>query len=41
MKNNKIINKESNPIAKTFGTFKFLKSTAEILLNGDKECWDE
>ncbi len=33
--------KRSNAIRKTFGTFKFKKSTEEMLHEADRECWDE
>jgi len=45
LKENDIIHaelfKEKNPIAETFGTFKFKRSTEEILKESDMECWDE
>ena len=36
-----IISKEENPLKKHFGTFKFKKSTKELLKESDKEGWDE
>lgn len=30
-----------NPLKETFGTFKFKKSTQEMLDESDKEAWDE
>ena len=36
-----LILKKSNPIKKTFGTFKFKKSTEDMLNEADKEAWDE
>ena len=35
------ISKESNPLKKHFGTFKFKKQTKEMLDESDKESWDE
>ena len=32
---------EENPLKKTFGTFKFKRSTEEILKEVDEESWDE
>ena len=36
-----LITKEKNPLKKHFGSFKFKRSTQEILDEGDKESWDE
>ncbi len=36
-----IITKEKTPLKKHFGSFKFKRSTEEILNEGDKESWDE
>ena len=36
-----LIQKKSSPIKKTFGTFKFKRSTEEMLGEADKESWDE
>ena len=36
-----LILKKSNPIKKTFGTFKFKKNTEEMLKEADTESWDE
>ena len=36
-----IIKKKENPLKKHFGTFKFKRSTDEMLKEGDKESWDE
>ena len=36
-----IMNKKRNPLKKHFGTFKFTRTTDEILDEGDKESWDE
>ncbi len=33
--------KEQNPIAETFGTFKFKGSTDQLLKETDKELWGE
>ncbi len=33
--------REKNPLEKTFGTFKFKKSTDQMLREGDKEMWHE
>ncbi len=33
--------KEKNPIDETFGTFKFKKTTDEMLRETDKELWGE
>jgi len=35
------IKKEKNVLKETFRTFKFSKSTKQILKESDKECWDE
>ena len=35
------ITKETNPLKKTFGMFKFKRTTEEILREGDRESWDE
>ena len=32
---------KKNPLKETFGTFKFKKSTQEMLDESDKEAWDE
>jgi len=32
---------KENPLKETFGTFKFSRSTDEILKEGDRESWDE
>lgn len=36
-----LITKKKNPLKEHFGTFKFSRSTEEILKEGDKESWDE
>ncbi len=36
-----LIMKKSNPIKKTFGTFRFKRSTKEMLAEADRESWDE
>ena len=36
-----LILKKSNPIKKTFGTFKFKKTTEDMLREADREAWDE
>ncbi len=36
-----IIRKKTNPVNKTFGTFKFKKITKEMLKESDEEAWDE
>ena len=36
-----LILKKSNPIKKTFGTFKFKKSADQMVKEADKEAWDE
>ena len=36
-----LIIKKKNPLKKHFGTFKFRRSTEEMLKEGDKESWDE
>ena len=36
-----LIKKEGNPLKKHFGTFKFKKSTQEMLDESDKESWDD
>ena len=36
-----IITKKDNPLRKHFGTFKFKKSTKELLKESDREAWDE
>jgi len=45
LKENDVIRAElfekKNPLKETFGTFKFKRSTEEILRESDKECWDE
>lgn len=33
--------KKTNPVSRTFGTFKFKKGTQEMLEAADKESWDE
>ena len=35
------IGKKKNVLKEVFGTFKFKKSTEEMLRESDKECWDE
>lgn len=32
---------KENLLKETFGTFKFSRSTDEILKESDEECWDE
>ena len=36
-----VLLKKSNALKKTFGTFKFKKSTESMLKEVDKEGWDE
>ncbi len=36
-----MIIKDHNSIKKTFGTFKFKKTTEEMLKEADKEAWNE
>jgi antitoxin component of MazEF toxin-antitoxin module len=36
-----LIMKKSNALKETFGTFKFKRSTEEILKEADEESWDE
>ena len=36
-----LIGKKKNVLREIFGTFKFKKSTEEMLRESDKECWDE
>ena len=36
-----LIAKKKNPLKEHFGSFKFKRSTEEILKEGDKESWDE
>lgn len=36
-----LIGRKSNVLAETFGTFKFKRSTDEILKEVDEESWDE
>ncbi len=36
-----LILKKSNPIKKTFGTFKFKKNTEQMLKEADEEAWNE
>ena len=36
-----LIGKKNNVLREVFGTFKFKKSTEEMLRESDKECWDE
>ena len=36
-----LIGKKTNVLKETFGTFKFKKSTEEMLRESDRECWDE
>ena len=36
-----LIGKRKNVLREVFGTFKFKKSTEEMLRESDKECWDE
>lgn len=36
-----LILKKSNPIKKTFATFKFKRSTEDMLKEADRETWDE
>jgi len=36
-----IITKQENPLKKHFGSFKFKKSTDEMLKEVDEEGWDE
>ncbi len=36
-----LIVKKKNPLKEHFGSFKFKRSTEEILKEGDKESWDE
>ena len=38
---NLILLKKSRAIQRTFGTFKFKKSTEQMLREADKESWDE
>lgn len=36
-----LIGKKTNVLREVFGTFKFKKSTEEMLRESDRECWDE
>ncbi len=36
-----LIGKKKNVLREAFGTFKFKKSTEEMLRESNKECWDE
>ncbi|MBI3036070.1 AbrB/MazE/SpoVT family DNA-binding domain-containing protein [Candidatus Woesearchaeota archaeon] len=36
-----LIGKKKNVLREVFGTFKFKKSTEEMLRESDRECWDE
>lgn len=36
-----MIGKRKNVLREVFGTFKFKKSTEEMLRESDRECWDE
>ena len=36
-----LIGKRKNVLREVFGTFKFKKSTEEMLKESDRECWDE
>ena len=36
-----LIGKKKNVLREAFGTFKFKKSTEEMLRESDRECWDE
>ena len=36
-----LVSKKTNVLKETFGTFKFKKSTQEMLDEIDKESWDE
>lgn len=36
-----LVTKKKNPLKEHFGSFKFKRSTEEILKEGDKESWDE
>jgi len=35
-----LILKKSNPIKKTFGTFRFRRNTKDMLREADKEAWN-
>ena len=36
-----LIGKKRNVLREVFGTFKFKKSTEEMLRESDRECWNE
>ncbi len=38
---NLLVGRRTNPIQKSFGTFKFRKTTRQLLKEVDKESWDE